>query len=521
METRRVLISVYNKEGIVEFARGLASLSFEILSTGGTAALLRENDVSVTDVSEYTNSPEILGGRLKTLHPRIHGGILGRLDDEKHTSEMRANEINPIELVIVNLYPFEDTVSNPDCTLEAAIENIDIGGPTMVRAAAKNYKHVGVIVDPSDYSSILSELKDSGLSKARKFGLAKKAFAMTARYDDAISTYLGKLNGDGVKGDGMPETVGFLFERISELRYGENPHQKAAFYKNASFKSGPSLISAKQLHGKALSYNNIMDADSTLSMVLDFLNEPFACFIVKHTNPCGAAISKESLSDAFAKALSCDPISAFGSIVGLNRNVDEETARAMSELFLEVIIAPSYDANALDILTKKKNLRLLEMPDMAEKGKFGFALRDIMGGCLIQERDDRIDELNNAKVVTKRQPTVEEMDAMKFAWRMCKHVKSNAILFASNNMAIGVGAGQMSRLDSARLAVTRAQSSLKGSVVASDAFFPFRDGVDEAAKAGATAIVQPGGSIRDKDVIAAADELNMAMIFTGTRHFKH
>jgi phosphoribosylaminoimidazolecarboxamide formyltransferase / IMP cyclohydrolase len=519
----RALLSVTDKVGIVQFAQALAARGVEILSTGGTATALRAAGIAVVDVAAYTGSPEILDGRIKTLHPKIHGGILGRRGDPKHAEQMRANGIGAIDLVVVNLYAFEATVARPGVSLEEAIEQIDIGGPAMLRSAAKNWEGVAVVVDPTDYGAIAEELDREGgaLSRATRFGLAKKAFAATARYDAAITTYLGGLGDTGERLE-MPRTVGMTFELVQGLRYGENPHQKAAFYRTTAEVREPSLITARKLQGKELSYNNLMDADATLDVVKEFAGEePFAV-IVKHANPCGAAISASSLADAFGRALECDPVSAFGGIIGVNRVMDEATARAIAASFYEVVVAPSFEPAAIALLAAKKNLRLLEVPGLGEPGvREGWGMRQVVGGLLLQERDLSREDVRAAKVVTKRTPTEAEWRELAFAWRICKHVKSNAIVYTAGGRTVGIGGGQTSRVDAAKIAVMKAQSSLAGSVIASDAFFPFRDGVDAGAAAGATAVVQPGGSVRDEEVIAAADEHGMAMVLTGIRHFKH
>ncbi|MFH1874034.1 MAG: bifunctional phosphoribosylaminoimidazolecarboxamide formyltransferase/IMP cyclohydrolase [Pseudomonadota bacterium] len=523
MKVERALISVSDKSGIVEFAKGLAELGIEILSTGGTAKALQEAKIPVIEISDYTGSPEILDGRLKTLHPKIHGGLLAMRGNTQHQKQMAENNIHNIDLAVVNLYPFEATVAKPDCSFEQAIENIDIGGPTMLRAAAKNYQDVAVVCDPRDYAKILSELKTNQgkLSKQTKFSLAKKVFAQTAKYDAAIISYLSKYDAD-LKQQEHPDVIGFTFEKVQDLRYGENPHQKAAFYKSTTPVNEPALTNATQLHGKELSYNNIMDADAAIEMVAEFRDQPFAAVVVKHSNPCGAATSDKSLQEAFTKALACDPTSAFGGIVSFNKEVDSKTAQALSEIFFEVIAAPKFSAAAKEILMKKKNIRLLEIPQLTTNyTATGIGIRKVVGGVLIQDRDLSLEKVRQAKVVTKRAPTEEEWQALDFAWRICKHVKSNAIVYAAKDRTIGIGAGQMSRVDSSKIAVMKAQSSLKGSVIASDAFFPFRDGIDEAAKAGATAVIQPGGSIKDDEAILAANEHNMAMVFTGVRHFRH
>lgn len=525
MSSKRVILSVSDKSGIVDFARGLKGLGWDILSTGGTAKVLRENDIEVKDIAEYTSSPEILEGRLKTLHPMIHGGILGVRDSEKHAHEMQENNILPIDMVVVNLYPFQKTVANSECSLEDAIENIDIGGPTMIRAAAKNYKYVTVVVDPEDYTWILDELKNSDLSVDKKFVLAKKVYAHTAKYDTAISNYLGAVI-DGCKKDVLPETIGFVCDKAQDLRYGENPHMKAAFYKEENV-SEPCIANAKQIHGKEMSYNNIMDADAAIEIVKEFMDGNFVA-ILKHTNPCGAAISDKSLSDAFLKAKESDPVSAFGGIVGVNKMLDEETALLIKETFFEVIIAPSFSENAKRVLMKKKNIRLLEIPGLGKDFTgSGYNTRKVVGGLLVQDRDLKMINVSDAKVVTDRSPSIEEQKGLSFAWKICKHVKSNAIVYTSDSQILGVGAGQMSRVDSAQIARVKMEQMMERGVkpnlivCASDAFFPFRDGIDAASKAGATAIIQPGGSVKDSETIEAANEHNIAMLFTGTRHFKH
>ena len=520
---KRALISVSDKSGVVEFARALHERGVEILSTGGTARALREAHIPVVEVSDYTGSPEILDGRLKTLHPRIHGGLLGRRGDPSHVEQMLANNIGPIDLVAVNLYPFEATVAKPGCTLEDAIENIDIGGPTMIRAAAKNYEDVASVVDPADYPQVIAEMdaNKGGLTHATKFRLAQKVFAATARYDAAITTHLSAL-GEGGERLENPVSVGMTWELVQPLRYGENPHQKAAFYRDAAPTAEPSLITAVQLQGKELSYNNIMDADAVLDLVKEFPGEMPAAVIVKHANPCGVALSQGTLADAFAQAMECDPVSAFGGIIGFNRPLDEATAARIAETFFEVIAAPEFEPRALSVLAAKKNLRLLKVPGLGQPFTArGVVLRKVAGGVLIQDRDLSSERVRESKVVTKRQPSDAEWASLQFAWKVCKHVKSNAIVYATGLRTAGIGGGQTSRVDSARIAAMKARSPLAGSVVASDAFFPFRDGVDAAAEAGATAVVQPGGSLRDDEVIAAADEHGMAMVFTGIRHFRH
>ncbi len=515
---KRAIVSVSDKRGIVSFVKGLAEMGVEILSTGGTAKTLREQGIQVKDISEYTGFPEMLDGRVKTLHPKVHGGLLGQRSKPEHMRQMSEQGILPIDLVAVNLYPFEATVAREDCTLEEAIENIDIGGPTMLRSAAKNYPDVTVIVDPEDYDGVLNELKEKGeVSLETNFRLAKKVFQHTARYDGAISNYLGQIE-EGKKVSLFPETFTFQVKKVQELRYGENPHQRAAFYREYSV-AEPSVSNAIQLQGKELSYNNILDIDSAYETVKEF-EEP-AVVIIKHNNPCGVAISSR-LVDAYRKARDCDPVSAFGGIVGFNRAVDRETAKEMMDIFLEAIIAPGYEPEALEILRAKKDLRILQTPPLKDYvPQKGFDLRKVVGGLLVQDRDLGKVTMEQWKVVTKRIPTEEETKAMAFGWKVAKHVKSNAIVLAREDRTIGIGAGQMSRVDSTRLAVMKARSSTQGTVLASDAMFPFRDNVDEAAKAGVSAIIQPGGSIRDDEVIAAADQYNMAMVFTGMRHFRH
>jgi phosphoribosylaminoimidazolecarboxamide formyltransferase/IMP cyclohydrolase len=519
----RALISVSNKQGIVQFARGLAELAIEIISTGGTASLLRENNIPVKDVSELTGFPEMMDGRVKTLHPKIHGGILALRNNPEHSAEMKAHGIVPIDLVVVNLYPFEATVAR-GASFEEVIENIDIGGPSMLRAAAKNHIHVGVVVEPDDYQPVLGELKDNhgSLSAETHFRLFRKAFEHTARYDGAIANYLASLE-ESKNGTPWGQVVNLQLSKIQDMRYGENPHQRAAFYTTHG-ESGPSIARARQLQGKELSFNNILDADAALSTVLEFSD--LAAVAIKHTNPCGVAVSKESLADAFRKAKACDPVSIFGGVIAFNAPVDGETANELKEIFLEIVIAPSFTPEAKAVLSSTKrllNIRLLEL-DMSEPQGGGFDFRRVRGGVLIQEWDTGSIDVRAGKIVTRRAPTDEEYRALDFAWRVCRHVKSNAIVFASPDQVLAVGAGQMSRVDSAKIAVLRAQThglNLNGSAVASDAFYPFRDGVDEAAKVGAKAVIQPGGSIKDEEVIAAADEHGMAMVFTGMRHFRH
>jgi phosphoribosylaminoimidazolecarboxamide formyltransferase/IMP cyclohydrolase len=518
-KVKRALISVTDKTGIVEFAQGLKKFRVEILSTGGTAAVLRQNGIKITEVSEYTGFPEMMDGRLKTLHPKIHGGLLALRNDKEHMKAARKHGIKPIDMVVINLYRFEDTVAKPGCTLEEAIENIDIGGPTMVRAAAKNYCFVSILTDPTDYTRILKEMEKTGggISKATNFALSTKAFQLTARYDAAISNYLGRLSTTRGKKE-FPDTLTVQFVKAQDLRYGENPHQKAAFYREKDL-AAAAVSFAHQLQGKELSYNNIMDSDAAWLMVSDF-KKP-AAVIMKHANPCGAAISEGDLRTAYQKALETDPVSAFGGIVAFNRRVDPQTAEELAKLFLEVIIAPDFDPRAIEILSTKKNVRVLQVPSTGEATAAGYDFRRVVGGLLVQERDVDDLDIRKARVVTRRAPTEAEYQALDFAWRVVKHVKSNAIVITTKDRLVGVGAGQMSRVDSVKIALMKAQEPVKGAVMASDAFFPFRDAVDTAAQAGITAIVQPGGSLRDDESIQAADEHGMTMIFTGVRHFKH
>ncbi len=515
----RAIISVTDKTGVVEFARGLAKLGVEIISTGGTGKTLQEAGLKVIPISAYTNSPEMLDGRLKTLHPKIHGGILSIRDNPVHAKETKEFGILPIDMVVVNLYAFEKTVAG-GASLAEAIENIDIGGPTMIRSAAKNHNDVAVVVDPTDYDSILEEMKtnDGATCGATRFTLAKKVFQLTARYDAAISNYLGSIEENEAKGEDFPETFTVQYERISGLRYGENPHQKAAFYRNPG--GGP-LADARQLHGKALSYNNIADLDAAVSIAAEF-DDP-AAIIIKHGNPCGAAVSEKGILRAYEKAYSTDSKSAFGGIICLNRAVTVEIAKKISEIFVEAVIAPGFAAGSFDILSKKKNIRLLELGD-AHAGNCSqdLEIKLVSGGVLIQTPDRG--EASGIKAVSEREPSEKELADLLFAWKICRHVKSNAIVLTANAMTVGVGAGQMSRIDSTRIALMKAADAgleVKGSVLASDAFFPFRDNVDMAAENGITAIIQPGGSIRDNEVLEAANEHNIAMVFTGMRHFRH
>ncbi|GLH65476.1 bifunctional phosphoribosylaminoimidazolecarboxamide formyltransferase/IMP cyclohydrolase [Parageobacillus sp. G301] len=512
MAVKRALLSVSNKEGIVSLAKQLVELGVEIISTGGTKKTLEEAGVPVVGISDVTGFPEILDGRVKTLHPMIHGGLLAIRDNERHQSELREHHITPIDLVVVNLYPFQQTIAKSDVTFAEAIENIDIGGPTMLRAAAKNHQYVTVVVDPADYDTVVQELKEHGdVSAETKLKLAAKVFRHTAAYDAMIAEYLTNKTGEE-----YPESLTITFEKKQALRYGENPHQTAAFYKKplgASF----SIAQAMQLHGKELSYNNINDANAALQIVKEF-TEP-AAVAVKHMNPCGVGVGA-TIYEAFTKAYEADPTSIFGGIIALNREVDKETAEKMHEIFLEIVIAPSFSKEALDILTQKKNIRLLTVDFTAPNTKEKL-LVSVQGGLLVQETDTHTLDDAEIKVVTKREPTEQEWEALRFAWKVVKHVKSNAIVLAKDGMTIGVGAGQMNRVGAAKIAIEQAGEKAKGAVLASDAFFPMDDTVEAAAKAGITAIIQPGGSIRDADSIKKADEYGIAMVFTGIRHFKH
>lgn len=511
---QRALMSVSDKTGLVEFARALHAKGIEILSTGGTAKLLMQNNIPVIEVSDYTGFPEMMDGRLKTLHPKIHGGLLGRRGIDE--TVMQQNNISPIDLVVVNLYPFEQTVAKPDCSLENAIENIDIGGPTMLRAAAKNHHSVTVVVDSADYQVVLKELEQNNdTSKETRFHLALKVFEHTARYDGAIANYLGKqLDKE------FPRTLSFQFKKAQSMRYGENPHQKAAFYIEHSPKEA-CIATSKQIQGKELSYNNVADTDAALECVKSF-EEP-ACVIVKHANPCGVAVG-ENILTAYNRAFQTDPTSAFGGIIAFNRALDAATAKAIVDRqFVEVIIAPDVLEEAKPILATKTNVRVLSC-GFWDKSIPDFDFKRVNGGLLVQDRDLAMVAKKDLKIVTKRVPTEEEMRDLLFAWKVVKFVKSNAIIYCKENMTIGIGAGQMSRVYSAKIAAIKAADEkleVKGSVMASDAFFPFRDGLDAAAAVGVTTVIQPGGSVRDEEVIAAADEHGIAMVFTGMRHFRH
>jgi phosphoribosylaminoimidazolecarboxamide formyltransferase / IMP cyclohydrolase len=514
---QRAILSVTDKTGLADFARKLSGMGVELISTGGTAKLLRDSGVPVKDISELTGFPEMLDGRVKTLHPKVHGGILHRRENPAHRSAVAEHGIQPIDMVVVNLYAFEKTAAKPGVPFEELVENIDIGGPSMIRSAAKNFQDVAIVTSPADYNAIAEEMASHGgeLSQNTKWRLAQKAFATTAAYDSAIASTLERVSSNGRfqlhPPEGFPQTLRLSFNKVMDLRYGENPHQKAAMYSDGS---GSGVANAHQLQGKELSYNNIVDLQAAWDLAQEF-EEP-VCAIIKHTNPCGTATGK-TLVEAYKKALECDPVSAFGGVIGVNRPVDGVAAEEMAKLFLEVIAAPGFDDQAKAKFASKKNLRLVEIVPSPQK----WVLKNVSGGMLVQDADLRALQESDLKVVTKRQPTPEEKRALFFAWKVCKHVKSNAILYAREGQSVGVGAGQMSRVDSCKIGAMKAQLPLKGTVAASDAFFPFPDGVEEIAKVGATAIIQPGGSVRDQEAIDAADRLGLAMIFTGVRHFRH
>ncbi len=517
-KARRALLSVSDKSGIVELARELSALGVALVSTGGTAQLLAREGVPVTEVSALTGFPEMLDGRVKTLHPKIHGGLLARRDDAKHMAALREAAIEPIDLLVVNLYPFQSTVADPECRLDDAVENIDIGGPAMLRAAAKNYAGVTVVVDPADYARVLRELREHGdTSPETRFTLARKVFAHTAGYDGAIAAYLSSLDGSGRRAE-YPQILSLQFEKLQDLRYGENPHQTAAFYRDQRPVPG-AIAGYRQVQGKELSYNNIADADAAWECVKQF-EEP-ACVIVKHANPCGVALA-DSPAAAYDKAFRTDPVSAFGGILAFNRALDVAAAQAVGRQFAEVVIAPRVERDALHELAKRTNLRVLEIPLARESQAHDY--KRVGGGLLVQSADARPITRAEVRVVTKKAPSEAQWADLLFAWRVAKFVKSNAIVFCLDAMTLGVGAGQMSRVDSVKIASLKAHAAkleLKGSVVASDAFFPFRDGLDVLADAGAAAVIQPGGSVRDDEVVAAADEHGIAMAFTGVRHFRH
>jgi phosphoribosylaminoimidazolecarboxamide formyltransferase/IMP cyclohydrolase len=523
MTVKRALISVYRKDGVVELARGLVSRGYEIVSTGGTAEELKKAGVKVVGVGDVTGFPEMLDGRVKTLHPKIHAGILAKREKPAHMKALAEHGIPPVDVVVVNLYPFEDKVAK-GAPFDEAVENIDVGGPTMVRAAAKNFRHVAVVVDPADYNLLLEQLdREGGIDAATRLYFTQKAFRHSARYEAAIAGYFAQVeardDGYGVAeaDDVFPYRLALSFEKVQDLRYGENPHQRAAFYSDLG-STLYSVAAARKLQGKELSFNNILDLDAAWRLVTE-LHDP-ACVIIKHTNPCGTALGETPL-EAYERAWECDPVSAFGGILAFNRKVDATTARKIASVFVEAVIAPGFEAEAKDVLSQKKNLRVMDMDTTGIHRVTGFDLKRVMGGLLAQEWDLHQLERDKCEVVSKRKPSEEEWKALLLAWTVCKHVKSNAIVYANATQTVGVGAGQMSRVDSARFAALKAKLKLAGTVAASDAFFPFRDGVDEIAKAGATAIIQPGGSVKDEEVIAAADEHRLAMVFTGVRHFRH
>lgn len=508
---KRALISVSDKTGIVDFAKKLTEFGVEVISTGGTHKLLQESGVQVTGISEVTNFPEILDGRVKTLHPRIHSGILAIRDNEKHQEQLAEHDIGPIDLVVVNLYPFAETIAKPGVTFTDAIENIDIGGPSMLRAAAKNHHDVTVVVNTKDYATVIKQMETGGIKEETRKFLAAKVFRHTAAYDSHIAQYLSAETGDH-----LPNKLSITFEKKQKLRYGENPHQQAAFYKTAQ-QIECTIASAEQLHGKELSFNNLNDADAALAIIKEF--EQPAAVAVKHSNPCGVGIG-QTITDAYHKAFEADPVSIFGGIIALNRVVDVTTAQQMSEIFLEIILAPDYTPEALDILTKKKNIRLLKLGEFVPSAP-QWRYQSIAGGLLVQDQDVKQVQQNECEVVTDREPTAEEWEQLLFAWKVVKHVKSNAIVLVKDNQTIGVGAGQMNRVGSAKIAIEQAAEKCAGSTLASDAFFPMSDTVEAAAQAGVKAIIQPSGSIRDKESIDEANKHGITMVFTNVRHFKH
>ncbi|MBS0307508.1 MAG: bifunctional phosphoribosylaminoimidazolecarboxamide formyltransferase/IMP cyclohydrolase [Proteobacteria bacterium] len=517
---KQALISVSDKTGVLEFARALSDMGVKLLSTGGTAKLLADNGLAVTEVADYTGFPEMLDGRVKTLHPKVHGGILARRDFPEHRAALAQHDIPTIDMVVVNLYPFQQTVAKQQCTLEDAIENIDIGGPAMLRSSAKNHKDVVVICDPADYNVVLEEMKSGDVAYETRFTLAKKVFAHTAQYDGAITNYFTSLGADKAHAtrSPYPSTLNLHFDKVQEMRYGENPHQSAAFYRDVHAVEG-ALANYAQLQGKELSYNNIADADAAWECVKTF--DDHACVIIKHANPCGVATGVTPL-EAYVKAHQTDPTSAFGGIIAFNCELDGFTAEAVVKQFVEVLIAPAFSEEAKRIFSTKQNVRLLQIP--LGKGINNHDFKRVGGGLLVQAPDAKNVQREELRIVTKKQPTPEQMADMMFAWRVAKFVKSNAIVFCAKGMTMGVGAGQMSRIDSARIASIKAQHaklSLVGTAVASDAFFPFRDGLDVVVDAGATCVIQPGGSMRDQEVIDAADERGVVMVYTGTRHFRH
>ncbi len=519
VKIKRALISVSDKTDLINFATYLHEQGIEILSTGGTEKHLKDAGIPVKSVSDYTGFPEMMDGRVKTLHPKVFGAILGMRGNAEHMQSMQKSEMLPIDLVVVNLYPFQKTVAKPDCLLHEAIENIDIGGPSMIRAAAKNYPDVAVVVDPEDYHKIEFDLKaNSGeLDLNTRFYLAKKAFTHTAAYDGAISNYLTSLD-ENNKPQTYPKVLNLQYQRVLDLRYGENPHQKAAYY-SEGWHDEPCVGNARLLQGKQLSFNNLLDLNAALEIVKEF--EEAACVIIKHNNPCGVAISQSNLQDAYQKALRGDPVSAFGGIIGFNREVDEQLAVEIAKTFYECIVAPDYTFEAKQVFAKKKDLRLLKTMPVRRLELTGFDAKKVVGGLLVQDRDLQLTSVEKSKVVTTELASVSQIRDLNFAWRVCKHVKSNAIVYAKDGYTVGIGAGQMSRVDSVKFGAIKAGANIKGCVMASDAFFPFRDSIDEAKKYGITAIIQPGGSIRDQEVIDAANEHKIPMYLTNERHFKH
>jgi len=513
---RRALISVHDKTGLVELARKLSSRGIELLSTGGTAKALEDAGLPVVRVTEQTGFPEMLDGRVKTLHPRIHGGILAVRSNPKHLRDLEAHGIPAIDLVVVSLYPFAAAAADPAASLDRVIEMIDVGGPSMVRGAAKNWSHVGVVVDAADYPAVLAEIEGGGLSDALRLRLAAKAFAHIAAYDAGVAAYLAKASG-APGDDALPDRLRLDWPRAADLVYGENPHQRAAFYTDPGV-TGASIASARPLQGKPLSFNNLLDFDAALSLVADL--GAFGCAIVKHGNPCGVAIAGTAAA-AFGRALACDPTSAFGAVIAFGRDVDADAAKALAEAFYEGVVAPGFTDDAAAVLARKKNLRLLAVGPLASYRRSGLDLRRIQGGLLAQDWDAPDASIREGRVATRRAPTEEEWKALQFAWIVARHVKSNAIVYANAERTLGIGAGQMSRVDAARFGIQKALSPLEGAVMASDAFFPFRDGLDVAAEAGIAAVVQPGGSIRDEEVVAAANERGLAMVLVGRRHFRH
>lgn len=514
---KRALISVSDKTGVAEFAKALEELGYEVVSTGGTAGALSAAGVHVTGISDITGFPECLDGRVKTLHPKVHAGILAIRGNAEHMRQLEELGVTPIDIVAINLYPFKETILKPGVSLEEAIENIDIGGPSMIRGAAKNWQDVAVVIDPADYVTVLEELRQNGeVSRSTKFRLAAKVFEHTAQYDALIADYLRKVRGD----DNLPDALTLTYEKRQDMRYGENPHQPAAFYTEIGAPSN-TLAAARQLHGKELSYNNINDANGALDLLKEFGDAVPAAVAVKHANPCGVATGS-TLLEAYQRAYAADPVSIFGGIVALNRAVDEATAAELAKIFLEIIIAPGFAPEALAILEKKKNIRLLELPDLAKPNDpRTLDMRKVVGGLLVQKLDTFLLDESALKCVTRRQPTPEELDELHFVWKVVKHTKSNGIALSKNHQTVGIGPGQTNRITALELAIKYGGDKVKGSVMGSDAFFPFSDCVEAAQKAGITAIIQPGGSIRDEDSIKAADAAGIAMVFTGYRHFKH